>query len=102
MQKVEFTVSPEEAGNRLDAFLARHMPESSRTFLQKLVREGGVLIDGEKAPAPRTLLKAGRRDAAVKLLNECYSRQYARAEALLTSLLAEAEAAQTRKTAAAK
>ena len=61
MRRIEFTVSPEEAGNRLDAFLARHMPESSRTFLQKLVREGGVLIDGGKAPAPRTLLKAGMR-----------------------------------------
>ena len=61
MRRIEFTVSPEEAGNRLDAFLARHMPESSRTFLQKLVREGGVLIDGEKAPAPRTLLKRGMR-----------------------------------------
>lgn len=50
----------------------------------------------------RTLLKSGKREAAVKLLNECYSRQYAQAEALLTSLLAEAEAAQARKTAAAK
>ena len=37
------------------------MPESSRTFLQKLVREGSVLIDGAKAPAPRTLLRAGMR-----------------------------------------
>ena len=50
----------------------------------------------------RTLLKSGKRDAAVKLLNECYARQYARAEKLLTSLLAEAEAAQAKKTAAAK
>jgi hypothetical protein len=50
----------------------------------------------------RTLLKSGKRDAAVKLLNDCYARQYARAEELLTTLLAEAEAAQARKTAAAK
>ena len=61
MPKSEFTVSPEEAGERLDAFLARHMPGSSRTFLQKLIREGEVLIDGGKASAPRTLLKAGVR-----------------------------------------
>lgn len=61
MRKSEFTVSPEEAGERLDAFLARHMPGSSRTFFQKLIREGNVLIDGGAAPAPRTLLRTGVR-----------------------------------------
>jgi uncharacterized protein (DUF2237 family) len=38
----------------------------------------------------RALLKAGKKDEAVKLLNECFARQYAEALKLLKDTLAEA------------
>ncbi len=40
----------------------------------------------------RALLKAGKKDEAVKLLNDCYRRQYAEALKLLRDTLAEASA----------
>jgi len=59
LRRIEFTVSPDEAGDRLDAFLARHMPGSSRTFLQKLIREGGVSCAGGAVRIPRFALRDG-------------------------------------------
>ena len=46
----------------------------------------------------RQLLRDGKKDAAVKLLNDCFDRQYAEADKLMTSLY---EAAKS-KTAQAK
>ena len=54
----EFIVSPEDAGRRLDVFLARHMPEWSRSKLQRQIRSGLVTI------GPRTVYKAGEAVAA--------------------------------------
>ncbi len=49
----EFVVPAEEAGRRLDVFLARHMPDWTRSQLQRLIRSGQVTI------GPRTVYKAG-------------------------------------------
>ena len=46
----------------------------------------------------RQLLREGRKDEAVKLLNDCFDRQYAEADALMTALYAAAK----EKLAAAK
>src|SRR6266568_4771425 len=54
----EFVVSPEDSGRRLDVFLARHMPEWSRSQLQRQIRSGLVTI------GPRTVYKAGEAVAA--------------------------------------
>ena len=58
---------------RFDAYEAKVLPEYDQ------VREEA-----------RTLLKAGKKDEAVKLLNECFARQYAEALKLLKDTLAEA------------
>lgn len=43
-----FEIEQEDAGKRLDKFLAEHMPEKfSRSFLQKLVAGGSVLVNGQ-------------------------------------------------------
>lgn len=42
----EYVVSSEEAGDRLDHFLASKLPELSRSRLQALVKEGHVLLNG--------------------------------------------------------
>ena len=41
--------SADMAQERLDAFLARSLPELSRSAAQKLIEEGNVLVDGAKA-----------------------------------------------------
>ncbi len=43
---VSLTVGADDAGVRLDVFLARVFPESSRSFLAKAIEAGGVRIDG--------------------------------------------------------
>ncbi len=42
------TVEPTEEGMRLDTWLTLHYPSYSRTYFQKLIKEGLVLIDGER------------------------------------------------------
>ena len=51
----EFTVTKEQAGQRLDRFLADCLPEMSRSYLQKLVREGQILLEGEPANPAQSL-----------------------------------------------
>ncbi len=45
----EFVVPPEEAGARLDVFLTRRLPESSRSQIQRLIRRGRVEVDSPAA-----------------------------------------------------
>jgi 23S rRNA pseudouridine1911/1915/1917 synthase len=47
------------AGERLDRWLARSMPETSRARLQAIIAGGGVLVDG-RAARPSLRLKAGQ------------------------------------------
>jgi 23S rRNA pseudouridine1911/1915/1917 synthase len=47
VERVRFAVSAEEAGARLDRFLASQLPEMSRTHIQSLMDEGRVLVDGQ-------------------------------------------------------
>lgn len=46
------------AGQRLDSFLAHHLPELSRSAVQRLIEEGHVLVDGRKQ-RPSYKLAAG-------------------------------------------
>jgi len=55
---VRFTLSAEQAGLRLDRFLASELPEMSRTRIQSLIDEGRVLVDGE-ARKPSLRLESG-------------------------------------------
>jgi len=51
-------VQPESAGRRLDVFLARMIPEQSRSFLARAIEKGAVRVDGVVARAA-VKLKAG-------------------------------------------
>jgi 23S rRNA pseudouridine1911/1915/1917 synthase len=46
-ERAQFTVPAEQAGARLDRFLAAQLPGMSRTRIQSLMDEGRVLVDGE-------------------------------------------------------
>ncbi len=49
------TVGPDEGGPRLDAWLARHRTEHSRSRWQALIREGRVTVNGRPAAADQAL-----------------------------------------------
>ena len=62
----QFTVDSSAAGTRLDVYLARQLPELSRTRIQELITEGHVHIDG--AAAKRSHRVAAGEKIAVKIL----------------------------------
>jgi 23S rRNA pseudouridine1911/1915/1917 synthase len=49
-----------EAGERLDVFLARHLPQLSRSRLQKWVSDGHITVEGGLVK-PRQLLREGQK-----------------------------------------
>ncbi|MBN2578190.1 MAG: RluA family pseudouridine synthase [Pirellulales bacterium] len=63
-QPVELTVQADEAGWRLDAFLARHFTDYSRVHLRRVITAGGVQIDG-RGGKPAYRLLAGQRVVVV-------------------------------------
>ena len=57
-----FNIDGDDAGTRLDRCLSRLIPGSSRSFLQKLIREGLVRTEsGEAITVPRYPVRAGMR-----------------------------------------
>jgi 23S rRNA pseudouridine1911/1915/1917 synthase len=55
-----FDVTPEQAGRRLDQFLAAQLPEVSRARVQQLIGEGKVLVN-DAASKSSLKLKGGER-----------------------------------------
>ncbi len=55
---VEFEVSLEEEGKRLDVFLSTAYPEFSRNYIKKLIEEGYVYV-GDNQKKPSYKVKAG-------------------------------------------
>lgn len=45
------TVSPEEAGVRIDKYLAEQLPDITRSYLQKLLKDGSVQMNGKPVKA---------------------------------------------------
>lgn len=63
-QPVELVVLPEEAGQRLDAFLADKFPLYSRVLLRKVIAARGVQVDGAQ-PKVAYRLRAGQKVTVV-------------------------------------
>jgi 23S rRNA pseudouridine1911/1915/1917 synthase len=64
---MEFVVGPLEAEQRLDVFLAQKMSDQhSRSHLQKMIKNGGVLADGKNV-TPHYAIKEGERIRVEKL-----------------------------------
>lgn len=53
--QIEIYVPLEDAGERLDRFVARAVTELSRSFAQQLIGEGHVTVDGRRARASLSL-----------------------------------------------
>src|SRR5438874_10450503 len=54
-----FTIQPEDQGQRLDRWLALALPDHSRSEIQRWIKEGLVLIDGV-APKASQKVEAGQ------------------------------------------
>lgn len=63
-EPVELVVTPEEEGERLDAYLARHFPKHSRMQLRKVIGAGGVSVDNAGCKVAYRL-KSGQRVSIV-------------------------------------
>ncbi|MDP1555507.1 MAG: RluA family pseudouridine synthase [Hyphomonas sp.] len=59
MSQIEIIADAEDAGQRLDAFLAAKAGEISRTRAKALIEEGAVTVDGRPEASPRAAIKAG-------------------------------------------
>ncbi|MEZ4570289.1 MAG: S4 domain-containing protein [Thermomicrobiales bacterium] len=45
---LRITASPDHAGTRLDRVVVDHMADTSRSFVQRLIEAGDVLVNGEE------------------------------------------------------
>lgn len=59
IEKRTFRVEPDAAGERLDAFLARHAEGLSRSRLKALIKDGAVAVGGKPVEDPNARLEAG-------------------------------------------
>lgn len=59
-----FSVAFQDAGSRLDAFAASHLPDCSRSFAALLIRSGRITVDGQKRK-PGYRVKTNERLQAV-------------------------------------
>jgi len=84
-----FHILPEEAGARLDRFLADHLPDFSRSRIQAVIRAGKVLHNGEPA-RPSEPVRSG--DVVTWLEPETLPCETAVAEDLPLEILYEDEA----------
>lgn len=57
----EFVVAPQDAGRRLDIFLARQMPDWSRSSLQRQIVSGQVTLGSETIYKAGEVVKAGEK-----------------------------------------
>lgn len=56
-----YEIQTDQRGTRLDRFLINATEGVSRTYLQRLIREGNVIINGKVAKQPSTALREGDR-----------------------------------------
>jgi 23S rRNA pseudouridine1911/1915/1917 synthase len=66
---IEFVVSGNDARLRLDQFLAKRLPEYSRSRLQQLIRSGFVRLN-ERATRPRQIVRSGDKINLIEPLVE--------------------------------
>ena len=55
----EGVAGPQEAGLRLDVFLAGQIEDASRSYLQKLIKQGNVTVNGASAARPSRTMAEG-------------------------------------------
>jgi 23S rRNA pseudouridine1911/1915/1917 synthase len=62
-----FTIYRRDEGRRLDRFLADALPDFSRSFLQRVIRDGGVRVNDEQVKPAQALKRRDTVDIKVEL-----------------------------------
>jgi 23S rRNA pseudouridine1911/1915/1917 synthase len=65
MEHYQFTVGEEDENERLDRLLSTYMPDQSRTFLQKLLKDGSAVLNGSPAKPSCRVREGDRIDVTV-------------------------------------
>lgn len=65
MEHYQFTVSEEDENERLDRLLSAYLPDQSRTYLQKLLKEGSAVLNGAPAKPSCRVREDDRIDVTV-------------------------------------
>ncbi len=61
MVEYDFEIHPGEARQRLDRYLVKHLPQNlSRSYIQRLIKEGAITLDGKKVRTHH-FLRGGER-----------------------------------------
>lgn len=58
LEKYNLIIEPEAAGERIDSYIAASLDGPSRSFVQKLIEKGNVLLNGEVLTSKKEKLKA--------------------------------------------
>ena len=69
-QKYSYIIEEDREGMRLDRFLAGELTEQSRSYIQKLIREGRVQINGKPAKASVRIREEDQVDIIIPPLKE--------------------------------
>lgn len=59
MKEYHFTVSDDNDGERLDKYLSELMPDCSRSFVQKLIKDGQAIVNDNNSIKPSLKLNSG-------------------------------------------
>ena len=62
--RYDFIIDEKMQGTRLDVVLSFSIPDVSRSFIQKLIEEGNILIDDKVCKSKKEKLKAGQNVSA--------------------------------------
>jgi 23S rRNA pseudouridine1911/1915/1917 synthase len=68
-ERLELTVEPEAAGQRLDAYLAHTLPKYSRVQLRKVIGAGGVRVNGQGTKVAHRLTAGDRIEIVLPPMN---------------------------------
>lgn len=68
-ERLELTVEPEAAGQRLDAYLAHTLPKHSRVQLRKVIGAGGVKVNGQGTKVAHRLSAGDRIEVVLPPMN---------------------------------
>ncbi len=73
MNPAAILAAPEDAGKRLDSFLAASLPELTRSAAARLIEMGQVTVDGK--PAAKSCKLAGTETIAVTQIGRASCRE---------------------------
>src|SRR3972149_11746422 len=70
LKEITFEIKKTHEDKRIDRYLASRLPDYSRTFVQKLIKEGAVLVNGHTVKNSYDIQKGDLISVRVPVLEE--------------------------------